>query len=124
MSTLQRQPTAASRQVLPALLLVLGVVLVAYRDTAESMVSIWSRSSTFTHAFLVPPIALWLVWRQRHVLASLRPQPCVWMLLPMAAIGFVWLLGDLASVNSVTQLAMMSLLVLAVPALLGLEVAR
>ena len=42
----------------------------------------------------------------------------------MAAIAFVWLLGDLASVNSVTELALTALLVLAVPTVLGLEVTR
>ncbi len=117
-------PGTPWRQVLPALLLVLGAVLVAYRDTAVAMVTIWSRSDTFAHAFLVPPIVLWLVWRQRDALASARPQPCAWMLLPMAGLAFVWLLGDLASVNSVTQLAMTALLALAVPAVLGLRAAR
>ena len=127
MTFAQRTPAlraAPWRQVLPALLLVLAAVLVAYRDTAAAMVSIWWRSETFAHAFLVPPIVLWLIWRQRHVLAALRPQPCAWMLLPMAAIAFTWLLGDLAAVNTVTQLAMTALLVFSVPALLGLPVAR
>ena len=118
-----RREFAAVRQVLPALLLVLGVVLFAYRDTAAAMVAIWSRSDTFAHAFLVPPIVLWLIWRKRAELAALRPRPCAWMLLPMAGIAVLWLLGDLASANSATQLAMTALLVLAVPAVLGLQVA-
>ena len=42
----------------------------------------------------------------------------------MAGVALAWLLGDLASVNSVTQLAMTALLVLAVPAVLGLRVAH
>ena len=44
-------------------------------------------------------------------------------LLPMVLAGFVWLLGDLAAVNAVTFLALVSLLVFAVPALLGTRVA-
>lgn len=112
------------RKVLPALLLVLGAVLVAYRETAVAMVTIWSRSDTFAHAFLVPVIVLWLVWRQRDALGSVQPHPCAWMLLPMGGLAFVWLLGDLAAVNALTQLAMVALLVLAVPALLGLRAAR
>ncbi len=111
-------------RVAPALVLVLAAVLIAYRDTAMAMVAIWWRSDTFAHAFLVPPIVLWLVWRRRHDLASLQPRPWAWMLLPMAGVGFLWLLGDLASVNSVTQLAMTALLVLAVPAVLGPGVTR
>jgi exosortase len=88
------------------------------------MVSIWSRSDTFAHAFLVPPIALWLIWRQRERLATLDARPCMWMLLLMAGVALAWLLGDLASVNALTQFAMTGLLVLTVPAVLGLRVAR
>jgi len=104
-----------------ALLLVLVAVLIAYRDTAASMVSIWSRSETFAHAFLVPPIALWLIWRQRHTLATMEPRACAWMLLPIAGLALCWLLGELASVNSLTQFAMTGMLVLAVPAVIGLR---
>jgi exosortase A len=112
------------RRALPAFLLVLAAVLAMYHDTAIAMVSIWARSDTFAHAFLVLPIVLWLIWRKRHALASLQPKPQPWLLLPMAVLAFAWLLGDLASVNSVTQLAMTALLVLAVPTMLGLQVAK
>ena len=112
------------RQALPALMLLWAVVLLLYRDTAMAMVEIWSRSDTFAHAFLVPPISLWLAWRQRETLARLTPRPQPWVLLPMAAIGLLWLLGELVAVNAATQFALVALLVLAVPATLGLAVAR
>ena len=70
-------------------LLALTVVWLAlgglYADTVRVMVGIWNGSETFAHAFLVPPIAMWLIWRQRAALARLTPQPQPWMLLPMAA---------------------------------------
>jgi exosortase A len=109
---------------LPALLLVLAAVVFLYRDTALGMVTIWERSETFAHAFLVPPIVLWLLWRQRDRLLSMAPRPNAWVLLPVAAAALVWLLGDLAAVKSVTQLAFMALLVSTVPAVLGVGVAR
>ena len=56
---------ATHGQALLALSVVLAAVLVGYAETATAMVSIWARSETFAHAFLVPPIALWLIWRQR-----------------------------------------------------------
>ena len=112
------------RRALPALLLLWAVLLLLYRDTAVAMVQIWSRSDTFAHAFLVPPIALWLAWRKRDTLALMRPSPQPWVLLPMAAIGLLWLLGELVVVNAATQFALVALLVLAVPAVLGLAVAR
>lgn len=112
------------RRALPAFFLLLAAVLLLYRDTALAMVEIWNRSETFAHAFVVPPISLWLIWRQRAVLAHLKPSPSPWFLLPLALMAFMWLLGDLVAVNSATQLALTAMLVLVVPAALGWPVAK
>jgi exosortase A len=112
------------RQAFPALVLLVAWVLFLYRETAMAMVTIWSRSETFTHGFVVPPIVLWLLWRQRKGIAALTPAPQMGSLALVAAAAFAWLLGDLAAVNSVTQLAFVALLVLAVPTVLGLPVTR
>ena len=114
---------AAWRGALPALTFVLAWILFWYWDTARAMVVIWARSETFTHAFLVPPISLWLIWRQRHALAHLAPR--AWWPVPAVAlvVGFGWLLGELTAVNAVTQLALVSLLVLSVAAMLGRRLA-
>ncbi len=114
----------AWRGTLLALGLALAAVLLLYRDTAAAMVSIWSRSDTFTHAFLVPPIVLWLIWQRRRELAVQTPRPSPWLLLPMAVAGFGWLLGDMATVNALTQLALVALLVLCVLAIVGLRASR
>lgn len=112
------------RVAMPAVLLLWAAVLLLYRDTALAMVGIWQRSDTFAHAFLVLPISLWLIWRRRDELARLTPRPQPWMLLPMAAVAAVWLLADLVSVNAAAQFALVAMLVLAVPAVLGLQVAK
>lgn len=112
------------RLALPALVLTLLVILALYRETAMSMVDIWMRSETFTHGFLVPPITLWLIWRIRGDVARLTPRPNIWALLVLAGAGFAWLLGELATVTALSQFALTSMLVLAVPAVLGLPVAR
>jgi exosortase A len=114
----------AWRTALPLLLIALMAVLWLYRDTGLAMVEIWDRSETFAHAFVVPPISLWLIWRQRAVLALQSPQPAPVFLLPIAAMALLWLLGDLAAVNSATQLALTAMLVLIVPATLGWPTAR
>ncbi len=103
---------------------VLALVLL-YLDTVSAMVGIWSRSDTFAHAFLVPPISLWLIWRQRASLAALtpRPGPPLLMLLLLAAAATMWLVSSLVHVNAGMQFAWVAMLVLAVPVVLGLEVA-
>lgn len=99
-------------------------LLTLYRETALGMVSIWWRSETFTHAFLVAPISLWLVWEKRKVLARFQPQPSLWLALPLLALAFAWVLGELAAVNAVTQLALVAMLILAVPLIIGIPAAR
>lgn len=111
---------------LPLLVLVLAWALLAliYHGTIGAMVSIWDRSETFAHAWVVPPISAWLVWRLRAELAALQPAPAprwLWGLLPL---GLLWLVGELAAANAPTQFAVMGMFVLLVPAMLGTEVAR
>lgn len=112
------------RHALPALVLLVAWVLYLYRDTVVGIVSIWSRSETFTHGFLVPPIVLWLIWRQREAMAAQSPRPMLGIFVLVAGTSFLWLMGDLVAINAVTQLALVTLLVLAVPAVLGWPVAR
>ena len=114
----------AWRFALPALVVSLLSILTIYRETAWSMVEIWSRSETFTHGFLVPPISLWLIWSRRDQLVRLTPRPSTWAMLLFLGAGFFWLLGEIAAAGVVSQFALTSLLVLAVPALLGWSVAR
>ena len=110
------------QRLLPVLVL-LGAVLALFHETAAAMVGIWIRSETYAHAFLVPPITLWLVWRRRAELASHTPRAAPWLLLPVAGACLLWLLGSLAGINSATQFALVAVLVLSVPALFGTAVA-
>jgi len=106
---------------LAALLL---AILALYQHTAAGMVDIWSRSDTYAHGFVVPLISLWLIWRIRHSLALLAPRPAAFAWVLMFGAAGLWLAGDLVAVNSVTQFALVGLLVLAVPAVLGWQLAR
>ena len=112
------------RQAFTVLILLLALTLFLYRDTGVAMVTIWARSETFNHAFLVPPIVLWLVWRRRELITAQTPQPALSIFLLVVCAAFAWLLGDLVVVNAITQLALVTLLVLAVPAVLGWSVTR
>ena len=107
-----------------AVSLLLLWILFLYRETALSIVAIWANSETFTHGFLVLPIVIWLVWRRRQLFMAQTPHSSPLSLLPVCAAALLWLLGELAAVNSVTQLAMVAMLVLSVPVALGLPVAR
>lgn len=110
---------------LPLLGLALGWGLLAalYYATGAAMVEIWNRSETFAHAWVVPPISAWLVWRRRAELASLTPRPAPLWLLALLPLGLLWLAGDLASANAATQFALLGMFVVLVPAIIGNEAA-
>lgn len=107
-----------------ALLAALAALLVMYRGTFGAMVGTWTNSESFAHGFLIAPIALWLTWRQREVLRRLSPRPSPVWATGLTAAALLWLLGHLAAVHAVTQLAVVAMLMTAIPLLLGKEVAR
>jgi exosortase A len=127
MTVMPRKSVQAVRPWPQVLLLLSGLLLwtvFMYQDTGLAMVNIWARSDTFAHAFFVLPISLWLIWRRRDRLLSCTPKADLSVLPYMGGIGFLWFLGTLAFVNALTQLSLVALLVLTVPALLGWHVTR
>jgi len=103
--------------------LVMLLPLLVFHATALDLASIWHRSETFAHGFLILPISLWLVWRQRAVLAQLPLKPYWPALLGLAACGAAWLLADLVEVGIVRQYALAFMLPLTVMAVLGKRIA-
>ena len=100
-----------------ALAFALAWIVFGYWRTGAAMVAIWARSDTFAHGFLVAPIAAWLSLALRaNRCSQVAPQPSWWVLVPLTAAGAAWLLGDLGTVNAVSQFAFVAMLVLAVPA--------
>lgn len=109
---------------LPAVIVALLLILAMYRETAWAMASIWWRSETYAHGFIVPPIALWLIWRKSSTLVGLVPRHNGLAMGLLGVAGLAWLLGTLAAVNVVPQFALVLMLVATVPAVLGWQVAR
>lgn len=122
-----RQASRLSRDWPFAAALVLSAIfwlLAWYGVTAESVVAIWIRSETFTHGFLIVPISAWMIWRQRHAVAALDPRPNFLALPLLALLGFVWLLGQLASAGVVQQYGLVLMIPLLVWSILGNQVVR
>ncbi|MGQ3051444.1 MAG: exosortase A [Roseateles sp.] len=101
------------------LTLALALLIALYYATGAAMVEIWNRSETFAHAWVVPPISAWLIWRRRAELASMTPRPAPLWLLLLLPLGLLWLMGDLAAANAATQFALLGMGVVLVPALIG-----
>lgn len=98
-------------------------LLILYRETLFSMVSIWNRSETYAHCFLIFPISGYLIWKKRQVLSSLSPQAYWPPLASLAVLGFGWLLGNVTGAAVVQQYALVAMIPVLIWALLGHRVA-
>lgn len=100
----------------------IAAVLVGFHQTFWSMIEIWWRSETFSHAFLIAPISLYLVWRLRDRLARLRPAAEPLALVLIAGLAVVWLLARFAGIAVVEQFSVVLMLLAVVLAVVGRRV--
>ena len=109
----------------PAILSASWIVCIYFfSDTVFAAVAQWKQSQTFSHCFLVFPITIYLIWSQRHDVTNLAPSPNYWGLPILALLGIGWLLGHLAAVVVVQQVAVVAMLQVLVFTVVGWPVTR
>ncbi len=118
-ASLSRWPLALSGLALAVLTL-----MAAFWPSWRSMAQVWWNTTTFHHGFLIGPIALFLVWRQRRALAELEPRQEPLALVPLAVATALWLVGEAGDVQLLQHVAVIGMSVAVVIALLGREIAR
>ena len=106
------------------LLSLLVLLTIVHYQTIYSMVAIWQRSETFMHGFLILPLSLFLVWRQRENLLTLRPEPSALFLTLLLPGSVVWFLGDLVDVQLVKQTMVVTAFIVLVVGVLGVHVGK
>ena len=106
------------------LLLVIGVFIAIFHGTVWSMIRVWAESDTFAHGFVIFPISAFLVWRKRHELAQIRPEPVRYGPAVLLIPGFFWFLGYVSDVQVIQQYCFIASIILLVWALLGPEVLK
>lgn len=107
-----------------ALTVVLAGVLFLFWDTAVSMENTWRRSDSFQHGYLILPIVFYLVWDKWPSLRALQPEPTPWALPIVLLASGIWLLGNVAYVQIVQQLALVVIVQALVVSAFGWSIAR
>lgn len=106
-----------------ALMAVLLVWLFAWHyETAASTVSIWNRSETYAHGFLIFPISAYLIWIKRAKIRDLAPLPSAWGIAALAGLGLLWLVSDSVEALVVSQYALVAMIPALVWAVLGYRI--
>lgn len=100
-------------------LLTLLIWFVAFYPEIFSMVAIWQRSETFAHGYIIYPISLWLIWRRRYELREASIKPALLPLVPLIGCCCVWLAGNVAGIQVLSQLAAVAWLPFALWSLFG-----
>ena len=104
------------------LAVVLTGLLIAYWQTAASIVATWVRSQTYAHGFVILPISAYLIWRRRSVLAAMAPRVQWLGLVALAVLALAWLAGEAGEVLFLRQAALVAMIPAAAWALLGTRV--
>lgn len=112
-------PASQARASIAVLAVALLAPLLLFYGTAASMVGIWNSSETFAHGYVILPVSLWLIWRQRAWFARIPARPWWPGLVLMAGAGAAWLAGRMGDVGVVMQYAFVSMMPLAALTLLG-----
>lgn len=104
-ATLSPTPSRHPRPSVAGTALALALAALAFADTWMSMARQWSLSPAYAHGAAVVPIAAWLAWRLRGRLAGLPDAPDVRGALAFVGAALLWLLGRLADIELVADLA-------------------
>ncbi|NIR32687.1 MAG: EpsI family protein [Gammaproteobacteria bacterium] len=105
-------------------LLALLVLLAVFSGTSATLLSLWWNNGAYGHALLLLPISLYLVWRQRWLIAREMPRPTPWVLPLLVLWSLTWDLAYLVDVQTGQQLALLLMLPTVLWTLLGTPVMK
>ncbi len=95
---------------IPRHILIIGIILFnglilsfIFPNTTQSLISIWWRSDTYQYGFLILPISLWLIWRERHTCQNLAINPTYYGFIAFIISAFIWLFGELVEAGVIAQ---------------------
>ncbi len=97
----------------------LGVIVLGFVFSTEvtAAIGVWYASTAYSHCFFVLPIAIYLGWERRHMLAGVRIEQMNWLVVGALPLSLAWLAAERLGIMEGRQLiavAMLELLFLAV----------
>ncbi|MCA7121363.1 MAG: archaeosortase/exosortase family protein, partial [Acidibrevibacterium sp.] len=115
---------AGFRPAAPALTAGFILLALAFYREAEAAVATWWDSTAYNHGFLVLPIAVWLLWERRAMLAGAFARPWPLALLAAVPLAAIWFAAERLGIMEGRQLAVMALVQVLLLASLGWDFYR
>lgn len=106
------------RQTFLLVALVLAVQAALFHDTVADMTSLWTLSA-YKHCWLVPPLSLWLVWRQGGNTEREPYRIGLLALLALPLLAGAWFVGVRAAIRALEHLSFVAIVVASIWAVLG-----
>ena len=86
------------------------------------MAAVWSTSEDFSHGWLIAPISMWLVWRNRQTWLHQPWTPSAYAILLVLLFSAIWVLGILVGANVLRSLAVVGFLLASVLLVCGRKI--
>lgn len=77
----------------PRLYIIAALLIVAYIPVLSGLISDWYNDSNYSHGFLIIPVSVWLIWRQREELAKTEIETSKLGLLGIIAALLIFIVG-------------------------------
>ncbi len=110
---------ARARGTVPALISGLMLLGLLFHGEIAAAVHVWATSTAYNHCFLVIPIAAYIAWDRRALLAGAAPRPAPLLALAAIPLAFAWLAAERVGIMEARQLAAMGFVQLLFMAVLG-----
>lgn len=98
--------------------------LLAYYPVLKGLVTIWSNTEEYSHGFLVLPISVYMLWRKKDVLSTIRVVPSGWGAVIIVVSLMLYVFAYYAEITTLSALSMIPLLAGVVIYLFGFEMLR
>jgi exosortase A len=112
------------RPAIPALLLGLLCFGLFFHEEIAAAFRVWMSSTAYNHCFLVLPIAAYLAWDRRALLADVSVRPAPWLALAGLPLALAWLAAERVGIMEGRQLVAMCFVELLFLVVLGWPVWR
>lgn len=98
--------------------------LLAYYPVLKGLVTIWSNMEEYSHGSLVLPISVYMLWRKKDVLSTIRVVPSGWGAVIILVSLMLYVFAYYAEITTLSALSMIPLLAGVVIYLFGFEMLR